>query len=469
MSRCDVLIVGGGISGLSLAWWLAEAGLAVEIWEADDRIGGKIRSTQQGGYLTERAASMLMNFRPEVEQLIHQAGLGDIKTPRTRTAEAHRYLLQKDQLRALPLQLGAMLLSPIWSLRGKLRLLAEPFIPAGTHEHETVSQFIKRRLGQEMLEKAMEPFVAGTLAADPDQVSASATLPRLTALERRYGSITAGILIHKLFHRRTACATDTFSFRGGMGVLADTLSRHPGIRLRAGHRVAELTRGPQGWQVTATTANGQRTRHVHQVVLATPAPVAGNLTAPLDAELAELLQGIPYSPVTVVHMGMDQNSVGHPLDGAGFLTPRAAKVPLTGNLWMSSLFHGRVPSGKVLLSSYLGGARSPHVRDWNNEKALAETLRTLRPLLKLKSDPEMVRIDRHERALPLYHGAYQVRLRAIANRLQRLPGLYLEANYRGGVSVRDRIACGHRAAHQILSRTMSDARSHTAEALPETL
>ncbi|MDX8404200.1 MAG: FAD-dependent oxidoreductase, partial [Mariprofundaceae bacterium] len=119
--------------------------------------------------------------------------------------------------------------------------------------------------------------------------------------------------------------------------------------------------------------------------------------------------------------------------------------------FMSILFSVRAPEGKVLLTSYLGGARSPQVKDWDDDHVLDETLRTLRPLLGLKGAPEMVRIDRHKQALPLYHGAYQGRMQSIAERLKSLPGLHLEANYKGGVSVRDRIARGQILAKQILA------------------
>jgi oxygen-dependent protoporphyrinogen oxidase len=170
----------------------------------------------------------------------------------------------------------------------------------------------------------------------------------------------------------------------------------------------------------------------------------------LDSELAELLRGISYAGVTIVHTGIDRDSVGHPLDGTGFLAPRGESATLTGNLWMSTLFPDRAPPGKVLLTSYLGGARAPQVADWDNGRIVDETLKTLYPLMDLRADPEMVRVDRHRHALPAYHGAYQARMQAISTRLQQIPGLHLEANYRGGVSVRDRLACGHTVANQIL-------------------
>lgn len=451
MDKTDVLIIGGGITGLASAWWLARGGLSVEVWEAGERPGGKIMSTRQDGYLTERAASMVLNFRPEVAELVREAGLEPAKTARLPAAEARRYLLHKNSLKALPMRMGAMMASPLWSLRGKLRLLAEPFIFSTGRPDETVSEFITRRLGREVLDKAIEPFIAGTLAADPDMTSAAAAMPRLTALEQRYGSLAAGVVANRIMRRRTACTTDTFSFRGGMGTLVESLARTPGITLRTGYSADALTREQDGWQAAAATPQGRQTLSASHVIVATPAPAAAALVQQADSELSELLRGIEYAAVAVVHAGFARDAIGHPLDGTGFLAPRGESAILTGNLWMSTLFPDRAPPGKALLTSYLGGVRAPHVADWDDERMVAETLGTLRPLLGLKADPEMIRIDRHRAALPVYHGAYHARMQAVAARLEQLAGLHLEANYRGGVSVRDRLARGHAVANQVLA------------------
>jgi oxygen-dependent protoporphyrinogen oxidase len=448
---CDVLVIGGGISGLANAWWLAREGLSVEVWEADDRAGGKILSTRRNGYLTERAAAMVVNFHPEVTDLMREAGLEASKNLRLSDAGAHRYLLHQGGLKALPMRLGNMLTSPLWSSLGKLRLLLEPFILTSGAMDESVSDFIGRRLGHEILEKAMEPFAAGTLAADPDRTSATAALPRLTALEKRYGSIAAGILVNRIMRRRTATSTETFSFSGGMGTLVDTLAQSPGIRMRSGYFAEELVRKKDGWRVSAKTAEGQRFLSAQHVIVATPAPVASTLISPLNRKLAALLGGIEYASLAVVHVGMDRSAISHPLDGTGFLAPKSEGAVLTGNLWMSSLFPGRAPVGKTLLTSYLGGSRAPQVMDWDDERIMDEALCTLRPLLGMKGTPEMVHIDRHGKALPVYHGAYMGRMQAIESHLKLLPGLHLEANYVGGVSVRDRLARGRMQARQIIA------------------
>lgn len=458
MERLDVLVAGGGISGLGSAWWLARGGRSVAVWEADARTGGKICSTRHEGYLTERAASMVLNFRPEVSELLREIGLEAEQVARNTDVEARRYLLQRGRLHALPMRVGAMVASPLWSLRGKLRLLAEPFVPRGGSADESVGAFIVRRLGHEMLDKAIEPFVAGTLASDPHQTCAAAALPRLTALERRYGSLAAGVLASRILRRRTASRPEVFSFGGGIGEVVDRLTGAAGVQVLTGHEVVELAPLRDGWRVTARTPRGDRIAFARDVVLTTPAAQAAALVSAVDDELATLLRGIEYAAVAVVHLGLARDAVRHPLDGTGFLAPKAEMRSLTGSLWMSSLFPGRAPPGRVLLTSYLGGARASGVCEWDDGRLVDETLAALRPLLGLNAPPEMVRIDRHQRALPQYHGRYAARLQAIEERVARLRGLHLDANYLGGVSVRDRLARGRALAARVAAarRTASD-------------
>jgi oxygen-dependent protoporphyrinogen oxidase len=449
MSDVDVLIIGGGISGMTIGWLLASEGVSVEVWEQDERPGGKIRTQRQDGYLLEDSASMVMNFRPEVNTFLNASGMTRHKIERAPTE--HRYLLKDGRLLELPLNVAAMAKSRVWSAGDKLRMLLEPFAGRGDQERETVSEFITRRLGRGVLEQAIEPYVSGPLASDPDRANAAATLPRLTSLERRYGSITLGMLANKLLHRRTAMETEAFSFEGGMSKLIDVLAQSPTVRLRLGCKAVELAPAKDGWEVTGTSSGAGHMLRARHVVLSVPAGAAATLAAPLDAELCTLLQGIEYAPVSVVHTGFAQSAVDNELNGTGFLVPRREKLALTGCMWSSSLFPGHAPEGKILLTNYLGGARWPQSAGWSEDNIIAEILKTLQPVLGISQEPELVSITRHSHGLPLYYGTYPATMRAVDARLQGVPGLHLEANYRGGVSVRDRIVCAYQVVERILS------------------
>ncbi|MCU7813196.1 MAG: protoporphyrinogen oxidase [Candidatus Thiodiazotropha sp. (ex Notomyrtea botanica)] len=447
MSETAVLIIGGGISGLSTAWWLAQLGIPVEVWEAGKRAGGKIQTTTEAGYTTEQAAGLLVNFRNEIDQMIRQTGLSHRKRMRDETL--NRYVVHQGELTQVPMLMPALLASPLWSLPAKLRLMAEVLIPRGHQEDETVSDFIKRRLGQEILDTAMDPFVAGTLASDPDLAEARSVLPRLKALEQRYGSLTMGMLINRVLKRRRANKADTFSFAGGMSDLIGVLADAPGVTLRCGMRVDSVSKVKSGWQVDASRAGIRHQISTPHLVISTPAYAAADLLRPVDTSLGQLLSEIVYAPVAVLHVGLKNSDIRHPLDGTGFLVSRQNRLGFNGNLWMSRLFPGRAPDGNTLLTTYLGGARHPGQVDQSDEKLADIAMSGLRPLLGISGSENYIRVDRHHQGLPLYHGRYQARLEQIANRMARLSGLYLSANYENGVSVRERIFQGRQLAQKI--------------------
>ena len=455
MNELDTLVVGGGISGLAVAQRLAQAGLSVEVWEAADRVGGKIRTATSEGYRMESAASMVVNFRSEVDPFLRDAGLEAHKRARAPTAK--RYVLDDGRLHGVPSRLGDLLRTPLFSSLAKLRLLAEPLVPRADNSNETVAEFITRRLGREFLEKFFEPYVAGPLASDVDLAQAQAATPRLTAIEQHYGSLLIGALRARLARRGAGGRPEMFSFAGGMQTMVETLERQGGFGVRNEMRVSEVWPVSGGWMAKGTKGGAVHTAFCKHLILSVPADAAANMLSGLDGELAGLLRGIEYAPLQVVHTGFDSTKILHPLDGSGFLVPRRSGFAANGCLWMSSLFPQQAPPGRALLTTYLGGARNPAAAHWDAARSLDAVMHMLRALLGARAEPELFRVESHARALPLYHGAYMQRLQAITHRLSVLPGLHLEANYKGGVSVRDRMLCAELAATKILRHRDIDA------------
>ena len=447
MREVETLIVGGGISGLATAWQLAYLGNQVELWEAGCRLGGKIATDQNDGYITEQSASMVLNFRPEVTRFLQESGLENHKLLRTPTAK--RYLINNGNLQEMPMKMAGMLFSPLWSLPGKLRLMLEPFILKGGGEHESVADFIRRRLGNEMLEKALGAYISGTLASDPELADSYSVLPHLTALEKRYGSITAGVFASKTINKKKASVTEGFSFQGGMGTMVQELRQQLSDKVHTGYKITEISPYKKGWIVNATTAHGERTCYTKRLILSTPAPVTARLLKPLNTELYQLLDDIQYAPLSVVHLGYNKSNVSHHVEGTGFLTPFNEKLKLNGSMWMHSLFSERAPKGNVLLSNYIGGSRNPDIVSRTEQHQIDTVSKELESLLGIKGSPEWVRVNTHKQALPLYHGNYTVRQQAIAKQVESMSGLYLQANYLGGVSIRDRIICARSLAKQL--------------------
>lgn len=448
MKEIDVLIIGGGISGLATAWHLSQAGLNTEVWESKSAAGGKIKTTREGGYLTERAATLIMEGRAAGD-LVRETGLGSATV--RRGPMDNRYLLKENTLRKVPAELGRMITSDLWSLRGKLQMMTEPLKPGRPTPGESVSGFISRRLGNEILETAIEPYIAGPLAADPDFAEAWATLPKLTALERRYGSIAVGVLVKKITQRRQ-CEPKAFSFAEGMSTLINSITDTRQFSLQTHCQARHVHRHVDHWEAVATQGGREQSLRAKQIVFSTPAPTSAALLATSDPTLSKLLSGITYAPISIVHLGFSRDAITHPLDGAGFLTPRSAQLPINGCLWSSSTFNHRAPKGRELLTLYMGGARRPEAAKWSDQRSLECALSAISPLLGIKGDPEMGRVDRHPQGLPLYYGNYSDRLIKIKTQLSALPGIHLCANYIGGISVRDRIENAEKTASAVLGQ-----------------
>ncbi len=450
MNSVDALIVGGGISGLSCAWWLQQSGLSVAVWEKNGRAGGKIGTEVINGYRTERAATLLRDGSESTRVLLSQSGLAHCR-PRSGDTN-NRYIGNGSRLQIVPMTPAALLRSSLWSTRSKLRLLAEPFIPRRVDDNETVSSFVRRRLGTELLEKAMEPYIAGPLASDPDRANARALLPRLTGLERRYGSISMGILAHRLKKNRETCGMESTSFEEGMEQLVRRLASIPAIGFQQHTETTSIEPDGDGWRVYASKSGTETCCHARHVILSTPSRAAAQLVQHLDPALASELSGIEYAPVTVVHTGFDREIVKHPLDGPGFLTPRNDQCDVNGVLWMSSLFPQSTPQRRVLFTSYLGGARNVPAATMDDPSCIDAVYRALKTYLAIDGEADMVHIVRHRRALPQYFGNYPARLSSIEQHLAQHNNLHISANYMGGVSIRDRIHQARLLASNILER-----------------
>jgi oxygen-dependent protoporphyrinogen oxidase len=432
----DIIIVGAGISGLSCAWFLRARGKRVRILEAGSQPGGCLSSAHHDGFLVEGGPNSTLLRDGALGSLIHELGL-DARLLEANPAAKRRYVVKNDQLVALPGSPPAFIVSPLFSMRAKLRLLLEPFYRRAAGE-ESIAQFVRRRLGPEFLDWAIDPFVSGVYAGDPARLSVRAAVARIYALEAEHGSLILGALAH----RRQARAVGPMpvgrliSFHDGMQTLAQALAESLGDAVQCGAGVTAIRRDDRGWQVE-TPAGTQRAA---RLVLSVPAYRAATLLEPLDAELAAELAAIHYPPLASVALGFGREQVAHPLDGFGMLMPSRAGRRTLGVLFSSTLFPGRAPAGQVLLTAFIGGVRNEAVATLDEAEIVRQVLADLTPLLGIRAAPVFERVRRWPRAIPQYELGHLERLARIDARLARLPGLQVRANWRDGISVVDCVA-----------------------------
>lgn len=439
----DFIIVGAGISGLSLGWHLARRGVRLQILEAGDRAGGTLRSVRTQGYLVEDGPNSTLDKNEEIGRLIEECGLESARIEADPRAQ-RRYVVKGGRLIALPGSPLSFATTPLFSTRAKLRLMGEAFVGRTGHE-ESIAAFVTRRLGPEFLDWAIDPFISGVYAGDPARLSVQAATPKIYALETQYGSLLRGAAARLVLKRQASGPAPRgrlISFRSGMQALPERLSADLDGHLSLSAPVRTVHRVDDHWQVRTDSA----TLVARQLILAVPAYIAARLLEPLDPELSGELNAIHYPPLASVAIGLGREQVGHPLDGFGCLIPRREGIETLGAIFSSSLFPGRAPEGEVLLTCFIGGARNPGVADYSEPKLVERVTEDLAPLLDIRGAPVLTRVTRWGRAIPQYELGHLDRLARIDTCLKALAGLHLRANWRDGISVGDCIRNGAQLA-----------------------
>ena len=453
MSRldADVVVVGAGLSGLTAAFRLAQQGVRLRVVESAARPGGVIGSVRRDGALYEQGPNSGLDTTPLVNELLAAAGIAGERVD-AEAAAAKRYILRDGQLSPLPTSPPAFFATRLFSWKAKLALLREPFVkPAAADAEETVAAFVRRRLGDEFLDYAIEPFVAGIYAGDPERLSVPAAFPRLAALEQKYGSLIRGQIIGARERKRSAekakNAAVSFSFRNGMQALTDALAR--GLPIDHGVRAAGLRREADGTFVLECGRGAERFElRARSVVLAVPAYEAARIVARLAPEAATALEAIVYPPVATIASCYRRADVAHPLDGFGFLAPRKESPPILGCLFSSSMFAGRADSSTVLLTTFVGGVRSGALALKPEEELAADVSTALQGYLGARQPLWQV-VTRWPQAIPQYTLGHLRRIAAVERAEAEAPGLRLCANWRGGVSVADCIKSAHASVEAV--------------------
>jgi len=427
----DALVLGAGPAGLAAASALAERGGRVAVVEPSGRAGGAIRSVTEDGWTVELGPHTLQLETEEDTRLVGHLGLAG-ELLEADVGSAQRLIAWQGRLHGLRPSPLALLGTELLSLGGKLRLLSEVFRPRGGGPGETLRAFAERRLGAEAAERLVDPMVGGIFAGDPGRLVMEHALPSLHRLEAAHRSVILGLA------RRKGPARRIVGFPGGLQRVTDAMAaRLPAGALRLGAQASLLRPAAGGWDVAWREADGSaggaRARHV--VVTAPPWQWPA---LPFEAPLGNLLREaelVEAPPVALVVRGYDRSQVGHPLDAFGLLVPRAEGRDVLGVLFPGSVFPSCCPEGKVLLSTFIGGARSPALAGWDDAALGALADRELGALLGARGAPERQWIMRWPRAIPQYTHTHGRLLAAMAETEASLPGLAFVGCFRGGVSL----------------------------------
>ena len=446
-----VAIVGGGISGLAAAHFLGRPGISCRLFEAQPRLGGTIRTVRLHECLVEAGPDSWLAEKTWMEDLLRDLGLQD-QVIGSNDARRRTFIVRHGRLAPLPESMRLLAPTKPWQIAStrllgpatKVRMALEWFRRPTERPDRSVAEFVRDHFGDEAVEYMAQPMLAGVYGAAPEQLSAEQVIPRFVDYERRYGSVLRGAYRTR---KRTRPAPLFLTLRNGMGSLIEALERRVAATceiVRA--RVCRLEPGANSWRLLWD--GGDAT--VDHVIVATAAHEAGCLLGQVDAAVSGLLGGVPYTSSVVAALVYRRSGFGHPLNGFGFLVPRAEKGALAACTWVNTKFDGRTAPDMVLLRAFLAGAPAEAAMETSDSRILAAAHAELQAWMRFRCDPIGGQVHRWARAMPQYSVGHEGRMRELERRLRGLPGLHLAGNGFSGLGVPDCVRRSQGIADEIL-------------------
>ena len=463
-----IAIVGGGISGLTAAYTLAqgrERGVPVSdfLIEADDRLGGVVRTEHLEGYVLEGGPDSFISEKPEAAALCRELGLGDSLIG-SNDDERQTYILRKGKL--VPLPEGLMLLAPtrirpflkssLLPLPSKLMVATEWFVtPTKPRDYdESIGTFVRRHFGKAMLENIVDPLLAGVYGGDAKSLSVESVLPRFRDMENQHGSLIRGAMAAR---RRVGKAREKsnslfMTLKNGLGDLTSALeSRLDPSRIHLGQRVVSVERIGHHWKSPyRIRCEGNQTYEADAVILALPVHECASFFASFTQDLVDACRGVPYSSAITVNLGFDEAVAAALPPGFGFLVPGKERSRLLACTFVHRKFPHRAPGDKALLRCFLGGTRDPEVMQLSNNEILLVVRQELRSILGVEAQPLFSLISRWPFSMAQYNVGHKDRIMRIAGLIQKYPHLHLAGNAYSGIGLSDCIRTGREAAEQAM-------------------
>ncbi len=450
-----IAIIGAGISGLTLAYRLKQylAEVQIEILESEKTVGGKISSQKDQGFIYEAGPNGFLDSNPSTFNLSKELGLTSRFIGANESSSKNRFLFLGGKLRLLPSSPFKLLSSDVLNWKSKLALFLERFQSKKNSEaDESIYAFAQRRVGTEIADKLVDPFVAGIYAGDAKHISFQSGFPRLASMEKDYGSITKGLAAARkaraIENPGGRASGRLWSFNSGLTELTDALAEKCGKQNISQFQANKITHNKSNHLWTIQSSDGE-SKDFDIAILTCPAFAQATMLKDLDSTLAETLDSIPYNNIAVIVMGFRSGDVPTSLEGFGYLTPSSENRSILGVQWCSSIFKGRAPEGAVLLRAMCGGASRPELLDLDDDTLARIVYRELQSSMKVQAPPFFVKVIRWKKAIPQYILNHQEKISKIDASLLKHPGLYLSGNAFRGVALNDCVENAEKLAVQV--------------------
>jgi oxygen-dependent protoporphyrinogen oxidase len=479
-----IAVVGGGITGLSAAWALrreaAARGIAlqIELYESGDAAGGVLRTTHASGLVMEHGPDCFISTKPAALELCRELGLED-ELIATRSEARQSFILFRGRLEPIPkgffllapTSIRALLQTPLLSWAGKLRASLDWVIPGERHlpDHdESLSSFVRRRFGDEVLDRIAQPMVGGIYTADPEQLSLAATFPQFLDMEAKHGSVIRALVAQgtgKTTHGSVQGAKDAsgpryglfVSLRGGMQRLVLHLQESlAGVSIHTGTIVTDIVPTGLGYRVEVGGKHAQSDGSFDGVVVACPAHAAARLFSSVQStnlplhNLTRELSAIGYASCAIANLVYRRNQVLHPMNGAGFVVPHIEGRKILAASFSHAKWPNRADDSTALIRVFMGGAVQGDICELPEADIVRIAMAEIESILGISGPPLDSNIKVWKRAMPQYAVGHKARVGRIRAIEAHLSGLALAGNAYEGVGIPDCIASSNRAATKIL-------------------
>lgn len=443
-----IAIIGGGISGLATAFYIAKARPDIEIilFEKEEKLGGKMKTQEVEDFLFEAGSNGFLSNKPDTLELVKQSGCDDILI-RSHDSARKRFIY-KDFLCPLPESPKAFLLSPLISFPGKVRVACEFFVPPKKdNSDETLQAFGYRRVGKEMSDVFLDAMVAGIFASTPNKISVNAAFPAVVKLEQEYGGLFRGMLAKK--KKEAGPGGVLMSFEKGVSQFIDRLSNAFKIEIKTNCSVETLEIKETKYSVKAN----HQEMLFDKVILSIPAFECAHLLQNIDASIAAQLRNIEYSPISIV--GFGYNDLAHDLEGFGLLTTTSAQKEILGVLWDSSIFNNRAPLNKKSVRVMIGGQRNPTLALKSDAELIEIAKKGIQETMAVSTAPDVIFVERYEKGIPNYTVGHNAKMTKLFDEIKEYKGLYLSSNAYFGVGLNDCVSNSKKCAHKVVEEINS--------------
>jgi protoporphyrinogen/coproporphyrinogen III oxidase len=435
------VVLGAGISGLTAAYLLNKKGIDVTVLEKNSEPGGSMESVLENDFLFDRGPNSGLEISPVIKEIVKDLNLEDQFVYANKEGNK-RYILRNNQLHALPMSPPAVIKTKLFSTTAKLRVLGELFIGRSNDGYyQSVADFVRRRLGKEFLDYAIDPFVSGVYAGNPEKLSVKSAFPKLYALEEKYGGLIIGTIKsmrqRKKSPEKSKQSAKMFSFKNGMQTLPKAIASGLGNKVSFSSDVTSIEKNEDGYKIIFNK-DGLRNEIICDKIISTvPAYAAADLFKSFGDKLEKHLREIYYPPVLVVMLGYKKENIMRQLDGFGFLIPSKEKKSFLGAIWNSVIFPNRANNDYASFTLFVGGSRNPEILTADKEEIMKKARAEFEEIMTINSEPVFISTKFWQRAIPQYNLGYIEHEKYFEEFEKNNPGIILSGNYRGGISVGD--------------------------------